>query len=202
VVVDQESGSLADAVSIGLLARVFPASVVDEAVDRSGVREKPNRQLPARLMVHFVLACWLWSDRGYVRVLPELVSGLRWARGGYAGWRLLYDGSISKARVRLGDAVLADLFATCRGPVGREGDEGVFYEGLRVCAVDGAVFDLERTSENLACYEVPPGGWFPQLRLVALVECGTVAVVDAAADSIGVGEREPAERMLASMGAC
>jgi len=100
---------LADAVSIGLLARVFPASVVDGAVDRCGVRERLNRQLPARLMVYFLLGCWLWSDRGYVRVLRELVAGLRWARGGYQGWKLPYDGSISKARVRLGDAVMADL---------------------------------------------------------------------------------------------
>jgi Insertion element 4 transposase N-terminal/Transposase DDE domain len=191
---------LADAVSVGLLARVFPARVVDGAVDRCGVREKLNRQLPARLMVYFVLACWLWSDRGYVRVLRELVAGLRWARGGYQGWKLPYDGSISKARVRLGDAVMADLFATVRGPVGQGGDDGVFYRGLRVCAVDGTVFDLERTGENLACYEVPPGGWFPQVRLVALVECGTLAVVDAAHDSIKVGERELAERMLPHMG--
>ena len=200
VAVDEGAGSLTDAVSIGLLARVFPVSVVDEAVGRLGVREKLNRALPARLMVYFALACWLWSDRGYVRVLKELVAGLRWAHGGYVGWRLPYDGSISKARVRLGDAVMADLFATCRGPAGQVGDEGVFYQGLRVCAVDGAVFDLERTEENLACYEVPPGGWFPQLRLVALVECATLAVIDAAADSIGIGERELAERMLSSMG--
>lgn len=191
---------MVDAVSVGLLARVFPVSVVDAAVDRCGVRERLNRALPARLMVYFLLGCWLWSDRGYVRVLRELVSGLRWAHGGYAGWKLPYDGSISKARVRLGDAVMADLFATVRGPVGQVGDEGVFFQGLRVCAVDGTVFDLERTSENLACFEVPPGGWFPQLRLVAMVECGTLAVLDAAADSIGVGERELAERMLPGMG--
>jgi hypothetical protein len=151
------------------------------------------------LMVYFLLACWLWSDRGYVRVLRELVAGLRWAHGGYRDWKLPYDGSISKARVRLGDAVMADLFATVRGAVGQDGDEGVFYRGLRVCAWDGTVFDLERTEENLACYAVPAGGWFPQLRLVALVECGSLAVIDAAGDSIAVGERELAERTLAGL---
>jgi len=72
--VDQESGSLADAVSIGLLARVFPASVVDEAVDRAGVRERLKRKLPTQLRDHILLACWLWSDRGYARVLRELVG--------------------------------------------------------------------------------------------------------------------------------
>jgi hypothetical protein len=46
---------------------------------------------------------------------------------------------------------------------------------------------------------VPCGGWFLQLRLVALVECGSLAVLDAAHDSIAVGEREPAERTLGSL---
>jgi hypothetical protein len=199
VTVDQKPDGLADVVSIGLLARVFPASVVDVAIDRAGVREKLNRQLPARLMVYFLLACWLWSDRGYVRVLRELVAGLRWAHGGYQGWKLPYDGSISKARVRLGEAVMADLFSTVRGAVAQQGDAGAFYQRLRVCAWDGTVFDLERTEENLACYAVPSGGWFPQLRLVALVECGSLAVIDAAHDSIAVGERELAERTLGSL---
>lgn len=189
---------MADAVSIGLLARVFPADVVDSVIDVCGVREKLNRLLPARLMVYFMLACWLWSDRGYVRVLRELVAGLRWAYGGWAGWRLPYDGSIAKARVRLGDAVMAELFATVRGPV--DGPDAC-WRGLRVCAMDGTVFDLERTSENLAAYTVPTCGCFPQLRAVVLAECSSPAVIDAACDAVTVGERELAGRLLASLGA-
>jgi hypothetical protein len=192
---------LGDAVSIGLLAMVFPVEVVDAAIDRAGVRELINRALPARLMVYFMLACWLWSRSGYVRVLRELVAGLRWARGGYQGWKLPFDGSISKARVRLGEAVMADLFAGCAGAVGREGDAGVFYRGLRVCAIDGTVYDLERTEENQAVYATPSGGVFPQARMVALAECGTLAVIDAVFDSIAVGERTLCERLLGSLNA-
>lgn len=61
------------------------------------------------------------------------------------------------------------------------------------------MFDLKRTQENLACYALPCGGWFPQVRLVALVECGSLAVIDAAHDSIAIGERELAGRMLGSL---
>lgn len=182
--------------SIGLLARVFPAEVVDAAVDACGVREKLNRQLPARLMVYFMLACWLWSDRGYVRVLRELVDGLRWAHGGWDGWRLPYDGSIAKARVRLGDGVMAELFATVRGPLGAADS---LWRGLRVCAIDGTVFDLERTAENLAAYTVPTDGYFPQLRAVVLAECASLAVIDAACDAVAIGERELAGRLLGSL---
>jgi hypothetical protein len=52
-------------------------------------------------------------------------------------------------------------------------------------------FDLERTEENLAAYGAPARGWFPRLRLAALVECCTLAVIETPGDSIGVGE--PAE---------
>jgi hypothetical protein len=198
---DEEAESrLSDAVSIGLLAEVFPKEVVDAAIDRAGVREQINRALPAGLMVYFMLACWLWSRCGYVRVLRELVAGLRWARGGYGDWKVPFDGSISKARVRLGEAVMADLFAGCAGAVGGPDDPGVFYRGLRVVSIDGTVYDLERTPENQAVFDTPSGGVFPQARMVALAECGTLAVIGAVFDSIAVGERTLCERLLGSLG--
>jgi Insertion element 4 transposase N-terminal len=192
---------LSDAVSIGLLVEAFPEDAVDAAVDRAGVREQINRALPARLMVYFMLACWLWSGCGYVRVLRDLVAGLRWARGGYEGWKAPFDGSISKARGRLGEAVLADLFGGCAGAVGGPEDAGVFFRGLRVAAIDGAVHDLERTPENQAVFATPPGGVFPQVRLTVLAECGTLAVIDAAFDSIAEDEQALSERLLGSLDA-
>ncbi len=43
-------------VSIGLLAQVFPAAVVDAAIGRADAKELRNRALSARLMVYFVIA--------------------------------------------------------------------------------------------------------------------------------------------------
>jgi hypothetical protein len=64
-------------VSIGLLAQVFPAAMVDAAIGRADAKELRNRALPARLMVYFVIAMWLWSTSGYVRVLRQLLAGPR-----------------------------------------------------------------------------------------------------------------------------
>jgi hypothetical protein len=182
--------------SIGLLAQVFPRGVVDTAIDRAGVRELKNRALPARLMVYFVIGMWLWSGIGYVRVLRKVTAGLRWAAAEGERTPLPYDGSISKARARLGEAVLADLFAGCAGPVGRTGEAGVFFAGLRVASLDGTVFDAKPTPENLAAFKLPAGGVLPQVRLLAFAECGTMALLGAAFDSIAVDERTLVTRLL------
>ncbi|MGE5286701.1 MAG: transposase domain-containing protein [Micromonosporaceae bacterium] len=131
--------------------------MVDAAIGRADAKELRNRALPARLMVYFVIAMWLWSTSGYVRVLRQLLAGLRWAAGNGERIAVPYDGSIAKARARLGDLVMADLFTGCAGPVGRVGDAEVFFEGLRVCAIDGSVLDTKPTPENLAAFGVPAG---------------------------------------------
>ena len=103
-------GRLTDGVSIGLLATVFPDEQVVAAIEEAGVKERRNRALPARLMVYFALALWLDFGKGYVRVLTGLLSGLRWARGGWCEYTVPTDGAISLARGRLGDKPLKLLF--------------------------------------------------------------------------------------------
>ena len=182
--------------SIGLLAQVFPRGVVDTAIGRAGVKELKTRALPARLMVYFVIGMWLWSGVGYVRVLRKVTAGLRWAAEENGRAPLPYDGSPAKARARLGEAVMADLFAGCAGPVGRAGEDGVFFAGLRVASLDGTVFDVKPTPQNLAAFAVPAGGVLPQVRLLAFAECGTMALLGAVFDSIGVDERTLVTRLL------
>ncbi|MGH2376305.1 MAG: transposase domain-containing protein, partial [bacterium] len=51
---------LPDRISIGVLARTFTDELLDEVIDEAGVREVRFRLLPARLMMIFTLACWLF----------------------------------------------------------------------------------------------------------------------------------------------
>jgi hypothetical protein len=53
-------GWLPDRISVGALTRAFPPDLVDAVVDATGTREARRRLLPARLMVYFVLALWLF----------------------------------------------------------------------------------------------------------------------------------------------
>jgi hypothetical protein len=149
-------------VSIGLLATVFPDERVVAAIEEAGVKERRNRALPARLMVYFALALWLDFGKGYVRVLTGLLTGLRWARGGWGGYTVPTDGAISLARGRLGDKPLKLLFEKSACPVGTPAMDGVFWRHRRLVAVDGTAFDLPRGEGNEAEYAIPGGGKLPQ----------------------------------------
>ena len=183
--------------SIGALTRAFPPDLVDAVVDATGTREVRRRLLPARLVVYFVLALWLFRGRncGYGQVMVKLADGLYHRRRGADllagqlapdGWVSSGDGrrwrppnisSLSRARGKLGADPLRMLFEQVAGPVGADGATGVFCCGLRVISVDGSTTDLPDTPENDAFFHRPStatrDGAFPQVRWVAAAESGT-----------------------------
>jgi Insertion element 4 transposase N-terminal len=181
-------GWLPDRISVGALTRTFPPELVDAVVAATGTREVRRRRLPARLVVYFVLALWLFRGRncGYGQVMVKLADGLYHRRRGedlLAGqldpdgwvdagagrrWRLPNISSLSRARGKLGADPLRMLFEEVAGPAGADGAAGVFCRGLRVISVDGSVTDLPGTPENAAFFHRPSNasreGAFPQAR--------------------------------------
>jgi len=178
-------GWLPDRVSVGALTRVFPPELVDHVVEVTDTREIRRRLLPARLVVYFVLALWLFRGRncGYGRVMSKLVDGLYHRRRGRqlldgvldpAGWVDAGQGrrwrppnisNLSRARARLGADPLHMLFDAVAGPVGGSPDgsagdpvPGVFCCGLRVVSIDGSTSDLPDTKENAAFFSRPSNG--------------------------------------------
>ena len=77
-------GWLPDRVSVGALSRAFPPDLVDRVVDATDTREVRRRLLPARLVVYFVLALWLFRgpNCGCGRVMVKLVDALYHRRRG------------------------------------------------------------------------------------------------------------------------
>jgi len=141
-------GWLPDRISIGVLTRVFTPELVDEAVDSAGAREQRRRLLPARLVVYFVLALWLFRGRncGYGQVMLKLADGLysrrlaltcwravrrRDAGGCRAGteWWLPNVSSLSRGRAKLGPDVHRYLFTQVAGPLGADGAPGCSAAG-------------------------------------------------------------------------
>jgi hypothetical protein len=53
-------GWLPDRVSVGALTKAFPPELVDQIIEVTDTREVRRRLLPARLVVYFVLALWLF----------------------------------------------------------------------------------------------------------------------------------------------
>lgn len=209
-------GWLPDRISIGVLTRAFPPELVDEVIKVTGTREQRRRLLPARLMVYFVLALWLFRGRncGYGQVMAKLADGLYHQRRGADllagqldpdGWADAGDGrrwrqpnisSLSRARGKLGADPVRMLFEHVAGPAGTEGAPGVFCCGLRVVSVDGSTTDVPGSDENAAFFGRPSNqvrdGAFPQARWVVAAESGTGSLLGAA-----VGRYTDAEQPLA-----
>ena len=217
-------GWLPDRISIGVLTRAFPPELVDEAVEVTGTREQRRRLLPARLMVYFVLALWLFRGRncGYGQVMAKLADGLYHQRrgadllagqldpGGWvdAGegrrWRQPNISSLSRGRVKLGPDPVRMLFEQVAGPTGADGAPGVFCCGLRVVSVDGSVTDVPDSKENDAFFGRPSNqsrdGAFPQVRWVAAAESGTGSLLGAAMGPYRTAEQPLAVDLLGCFG--
>lgn len=213
-------GWLPDRISVGVLTRIFTPELVDEAVDAAGAREQRRRLLPARLVVYFVLALWLFRGRncGYGQVMLKLAdgpyarqlgadllegrpaTGMRVDAGQGREWWLPNPSSLSRGRARLGPGVHEYLFRQVTGPLGADGAPGVFCCGLRVVSVDGSTTDVPDGKENDAFFGRPSNqsrnGAFPQVRWVVAGESGTGSLLGAALGGYRSSEQQLASDLL------
>ncbi|MEU8252415.1 IS4 family transposase [Nonomuraea sp. NPDC048916] len=190
-------------VGLGILTKEIPPEFVDEVVELSGCREKRHRLLPARAVVYFVLGLCLFSSAdsaappGYRSVMRWLTNGLRHLHG----LTLPTSSALTRARQRLGSKPLELLFDLRRGPLASASTKEAFAFGLRLVAWDGTGLDAADTPENAAEFGVTQGG-NPQVRLLALIECGTHALIDAAFDGVTkASEHKLARRLLHALDA-
>lgn len=195
---------LSDHISIGVLTRTYPPAVVDAVVAETGKREQRHRLLPARVMVYYVMALALFSHDAYEEVMRHLVDGLTWLTGWKSHWEVPTKAAIFKGRARLGPEPLRTLFRTVVRPLGTPESRGVRYRRWRLMAIDGSTLDVADTAENDAYFGRPATSRgersaFPQLRLAALAEEGTHAIVDVALGPYGTGETKLAQALLGSL---
>ena len=194
---------LTDRVALGVLTATFPRELVDAVVDATGRREQRSRLLPARLTVYYVLAMTLFSSAGYEEVMRSLTEGLAWASDGAEQYAVPSQVAISKARARLGLEPLEMLFDRACVPLATPATPGAFYRGRRLVGMDGTTIDAADTPANAerlgrAGTGRGDGSAFPQLRVVALGECGTHAVIAATMDSYATSEVSLAKDLTAA----
>jgi hypothetical protein len=131
-----------------------------------------------------------------LRHLPELAAG-----------RLPTSSALTRARQRLGDKPMQALFEHVCGARAAARVGTAFAFGLRVVAWDGTALDVPDTPANAAAFGFASAnkanqGSNPQVRLMALIECGTHALVDATFDAIAHhSEHALARRLLVSLDA-
>jgi hypothetical protein len=179
---------------LGELTRLVPFEMVDDVLASTGTMQRRVRRLPARVVVYLLLASCLFAELGYRQVWGRLTAGLPGLPAAPSG------SALRQARQRLGPAPMRALFDVLRGPAITSNRQATRWRGLLLTVLDGTFLTVADSPANGRCYRKHRGNnggsGYPQLRLSALLTCGTRSVLDAVFDPVSVGELDQA-RMLA-----
>jgi transposase IS4-like protein/DDE family transposase len=180
---------------LGELTQQVPFEMVDAMLEETCRLQRRVRDLPARVVVYLLLAGCLFAELGYSQVWGRLTAGLEGLPVPDPA-----ASAMTQARRRLGPAPLRALFFLLRGPSPAD----TRWRGLLVCAVDGTIMTVADSQANLAAYSKHKGGatggsGYPQLRLLALVSCGTRTVIDAVFGPCSSGETTYAADLIRSL---
>ena len=195
------SSSLTDAIGIGTLTRIVSRELADEVILSLGRREQRKNKLPARVVVYFVMALALFYGDGYEEVMRKLADGLDYMGTWRREWEVPTAGGLCHARQRLGAEVVRELYERVSVPCAMHSTKGAWLAGRRLMAIDGFGMEAPDSEENAAYfgYAGKKGrSAFPFVRMAALAECGTHAIVAAEIAKDGEGEETLARRILSS----
>jgi hypothetical protein len=170
---------------------LFPTRLLKRAVAcrRQATRQ---RRLPLHLLLATLLSWFFKAEAG----LPAVY---RWLRR--AGHVPLTEPSLYQARGRLGWAPLRWLRLQVVRPLAeRARDPEAFYHGWRLLGIDGTTFTVADTPANVRSFararNQHRASGYPLVRLVALCEVGTHALIDWIVRGYQRSELELARRLL------
>jgi len=168
---------ISDYISLGVIAKFFPVEKIREVLDetkRASVRE---RDLPAHVVVYYVIALALYMRSSYREVLRCLLEGVQWLLDPSAAVKVAGKSGISQARSRLGPEPLQKLYEALVAPIAEQRTKGAWYREWRLISLDGSTLDTADTVENEKAFGRPGASRgasaFPKIRFVALLENGT-----------------------------
>jgi hypothetical protein len=93
---------ITDFISLGVLTRTVPVSQVKAVLAAQGRASQRRRELPAHVVVYYVISLALFMRVSYREVLRCLLEGLAWLLGPGATVKVTGKSGISQARTRLG----------------------------------------------------------------------------------------------------
>src|SRR5208282_3045695 len=153
-----------------------------------------QRDLPAHVVVYYVIALALYMQASYREVLRCLMEGIQWLLDPSAAVRVAGKSGISQARTRLGWEPLHRLHDAVVKPIAVPATRGAWYRGWRLVSLDGSTLDVADEAANAAAFGRPGSGRgdgrsaYPQIRFVSLVENGTHVLFASRMAGCGTGE--------------
>jgi hypothetical protein len=168
---------ITDYISLGVIAKFFPLDKVRGVLEKTGRASVRERDLPAHVVVYYVIALALYMRSSYREVLRCLLEGVQWLLDPSAAVKVAGKSGISQARTRLGAEPLEELYQAVVTPIAQRATAGAWYRDWRLVSLDGSTLDVADTAENDDAYGRPGASRgasaFPKLRFVGLLENGT-----------------------------
>ena len=183
---------ITDYVSLGVLAKTFPMERVKSVLASTGKASIRERDLPAHVVVYYVIALALYMHSSYREVLRCLLEGIQWLLNPTVRIKITGKSGISQARTRLGVEPIRELHDEVVRPIATKETKGAWYRMWRLVSLDGSTMDVADEGVNEKAFGRPTASRgqsaFPQLRFVSLVENGTHVLFGTQVGEYGTGE--------------
>ena len=194
---------ITDYISLGVIAKTFPPETVRTVLAATRTASRRQRDLPAHVVVYYVIALALYMQSSTREVLRCLLEGVQWLRGPSATVKVAGKSGISKARTRVGWQPLQQLHDQLVHPIAIPATKGAWYRRWRLVSLDGSTLEVADEAANAQAFGRPAASRgataFPQLRFVALVENGTHVLFGTRCGPYAVGETTLAAEVLAGL---
>jgi hypothetical protein len=191
---------ITDFISLGVVAKTFPLTTVKAALAATGKESIRHRDLPAHVVVYYVIALALYMQSSYREVLRCLLEGLQWLVNPTVRIKVTGKSGISQARTRLGFEAVRHVHDDVVKPIATESTKGAWYRQWRLVSLDGSTLDVADERDNDRAFGRPPSrrgeSAYPQVRFVSLVENGTHVLFGTRMGAYGTGETALAEETL------
>lgn len=194
---------ITDHISLGVITKTFQMDKIETILKTAGKASQRERDLPAHVVVYYVIALSLYMSSSYGEVLRCLLEGLRWLLGPSAKIKVTGKSGISQARTRLGWTPVKQLHDEVVKPIAIKSTKGAWYRRWRLVSLDGSTLDIADQEENEKVFGRPGSSRgssaFPQLRFVSLVENGTHVMFGTQLGGTATGETTLAKGVIGSL---
>jgi hypothetical protein len=191
---------ITDYISLGVVAKTFPMAAVQAVLEATGKESVRQRDLPAHVVIYYVIALALYMQSSYREVLRCLLEGVQWLLNPSVRVKVTGRSGISQARSRLGVEPLRQLHDEVVQPIAVQATKGAWYRGWHLVSLDGSTLDVADEKVNAEAFGRPKASRgqsaYPQLRFVSLVENGTHVLFGTQMGDYGTGEITLAQRVM------
>lgn len=194
---------ITDFISLGVISKTFPLNTIRTILKRTGKASERQRELPAHVVIYYVIALVLYMQVSYREVLRCLLEGLQWLKKPGEKIHVTGKSGISQARSRLGWEPIEALHDEIVRPIAETRTKGAVYRTWRLVSLDGSTLDVADTRENREAYGYPGASRgksaYPQIRFVSIVENGTHVLFGSRMGPYSMGESTLAKSIVTNL---